>query len=133
MKQFFIKNVTQDPAADRNNALNLFNQLRDLVFEKIKKVGQQIIDDDFQKHDYLNRRWVQDLCDEKLITKATDKWTEEYIDHPMETMEEEFKRYWKENIEGKLDGELKTLKSRYLKIFFELFDHIKGKLNVLLS
>jgi hypothetical protein len=87
--------------------------------------GQKIINDSLRQYENLNRKWVQDCCDGKLLT-AEPQWYVDYIENPTKIIEEFFKGMW-DGIQKSINQNLLQLKTTYIETLETFFLCIQGE------
>jgi hypothetical protein len=91
----------------------------------VVKEGQGIIKTEMKKHDSINRKYIQDLFDEQLLSNSDDKWFEDYLENPTKIIEEHFQKLW-ENIEQEINQKIMDRKSYYTQVLKDSFDCFQG-------
>jgi hypothetical protein len=125
LKEYFVTVVVPNSSIDKNYALNLGQQFREHLIKLFSSDGARIIEDDLKQYNCLNRKSVQDSCDQSLLTKNDSLWHLDYISNPNKIIEDFFNALW-ENIEKGINQNLSTKKSSYVLLLGEFFFCIKG-------
>ena len=127
LKQYFVQMVVPNASLDSNSATNLLKQFQDYITKSVKFQGQRIITVELQQYDYINRKYIQDICDGKLILNTDKKWLMDYIEQPTIIIEQEFNQLWATILEG-INRKLIETKTEYSSIFREFFFCLEGRI-----
>jgi hypothetical protein len=117
--------IEQNASVDENYAISFVQQYKDYLIERVIREGQGIIKTEMKKHDSINRKYIQDLCDEQLLSNNDDKWFEDYLENPTKMIEERFQKLW-ENIEQEINQKIMDRKSYYTRVLKDSFDYFQG-------
>jgi hypothetical protein len=117
--------IEQNASVDDNYAISFVQQYKDYLIERVIREGQGIIKTEMKKHDSINRKYIQDLCDEQLLSNNDDKWFEDYLENPTKMIEERFQKLW-ENIEQEINQKIMDRKSYYTRVLKDSFDYFQG-------
>ncbi|CAF4669819.1 unnamed protein product, partial [Rotaria sp. Silwood2] len=129
LKQYFIDMVIPDTKVDtevdKKYAIRLCKDIKESFVQFIIDDGQNIINKRLNNCTHLNRKWIQDRCDARLLTDQETQWYLDYIKNPRKSFEQLFKDIWKD-VEAIINRELVARKLFYadiLKEFFTCMEH----------
>jgi hypothetical protein len=126
LKQYFTIMVSQGAEVDKEYAIKFCKDLKESFVQLIVNDGHSLIDKILNSCIYLNRKWIQNSCDEKLLTDQTTQFYIDYLKNPRKSFEQLFKEKWKD-VETKINEELKSRKLYYTNIFTEFFEFMNRK------
>lgn len=125
LRNYFINMVAVNASTDTNYANNFLRQLYGHFIEELKSQGQRTIDEQLEQHEDINRRSMQELCDNRLMSHDDTQWNMDYIENPTKIIEEMLREKWT-IIDQSIDQYLVDLKLSWRNIFSEFFFCIQG-------
>ena len=126
LRNYFINMVASNASTNTNYAIHFLRQLLEHLHEELKSHGQHTIDEQFERHEHINRKSMQDLCDDRLTSHDDVQWNMDYIEHPTKMIEQVFIRETWKDIEHSINQHLAHLKSNYRNILIEFFPSLPG-------
>ena len=112
-----------------NHAINFLKQWKDYAFNLAKNKCRLIIDRIIEEKKQIDRKYIQQLCDDTLLVDKTDEWIDSYLAEPMKVIGECYQNHWK-SIEDKINEELITAKFEYLRDLNTFFDCFPSELSL---
>lgn len=122
---YFISMIVPDAECDKDGADNFANDIQNAIQSNVVRSGQQIITREIRGQNF-NRKYIQSICDGKLLAAASGntEWLYRYIDTPTDIIVDEFKVLWKP-IEDGINQQLLNEKNQWRNILKEFFSRIE--------
>lgn len=123
---YFISMVVPDAHCDEEGGLNFVEQITNTIVSDLMFNGQRIISVTIEKEKKLDRKSIQEICDNKLLnSEQDDLWVLEYIEKPIVIIVEKFKKLWWE-VERAINRQLREEKQKREDILHEFFCQIRA-------
>ena len=125
LETFFINMVVTDASNDDNDAINLCKRVKEHILIHLNVEGQKLIQRDLQQYENINRKWIQDQCDGKLLTSSHSQWYLDYIENSTKIVQEHFENLW-DDIHQSINRNLNELKTSHRETLSNFFYCIQG-------